>query len=269
MTYDDGLPPGWGGLGSQGQPKEPVVQPRPRGVIPVAAGFAVFMGGILGGLAGSLAGLALGVYDTADLLSLESTGDAFIRFLIMSSAGQFLAMGLLLAMFSRVSGTGNWARDYGMQVKGRDVFWIPLGTMVQLGSVILLALAAQALGIEVPTQEAAEAVEGSRSTLQQIGLGIMIIAVAPVIEEVLFRGLWLRAMVAKYGRTTAVIATSLLFGLAHLLDPSTAFLMPALVIVGIVLAAVTLRTGRLGPAIMIHVGFNLTTFVILLAPAGL
>ncbi len=264
MSYDDGLPPGWGGLNA----KRPVAVGSGDDdvTIPVAAGFAVFLGGLFGALAGSLIGLALGFYDVADLTSLEEASDGLIRFLIASSFGQFLAMALLLMMFSRFRGTGKWAIDYGLDIKSRDVFWMPLGTLIQILSIILVALLARALGVEVPTQEAAAAVEDSQSWGQQIALGILIVVVAPVVEEMLFRGLLLRAIMAKYGQMAAVVGTSVLFGVAHLLDPSAAFLVPALVLVGFVLAMVTLRKGRLGPAIMIHAGFNLTTFVILVGP---
>ncbi len=262
MSYDDGLPPGWGGVNAN----RPLVVGPDDETIPIAAGFAVFLGGLFGALTASMIGLAIGFYDVADLTSLDAPSDGLIRFLIVSSAGQFLAMGLLLVMFSRVRGTGKWSVDYGLDIKGRDVFWMPLGTLVQIISIILVALLAEALGVEVPTQEAATAVEDSQSLGQQIALGILIVGVAPVVEEMLFRGLWLKAILAKHGKMAAVIATSVLFGLAHLLDPSAAFLVPALVLVGFVLAVVTLRKNRLGPAIMIHAGFNLTTFVLLLAP---
>ena len=45
--------------------------------------------------------------------------------------------------------------------------------------------------------------------------------------------------------------------------------MPQLFIVGIVLAWVTLRNGRLGPAIFIHSGFNLLAALVLLIPSEL
>ena len=263
MDFDDGLPPGWNGLQADANPVEVEGTSAP---IPIAAGFAVLIGGLIGAVVGAVVGAQVGLYTATDLLSLESSS-VLIRFLIASSLGQFLSMGLLLWLFSRVRGTGRWTEDYLFRFRAKDVFWMPLGTLVQIVSIILVALVATGLGVEVPSQEAAEAIENSQSRSQQFGLFLVIVVAAPIVEELLFRGLWLRAFRARMSTVGAVVTTSLLFGLAHLLDPSAAFLVPALVLVGVVLAVVTIRTGRLGPAVMIHAGFNLTTFVILIAPS--
>jgi len=264
VSFDDGLPDGWAGLDAKGTPVDPEPESPP---IPIAAGFAVLFGGLVGAIAAASVGLIAGLFAESDLTALDVSSPGLIRFLIVSSAGQFVAMAALLAMFSRYRGTGNWRNDFLLRMRPKDVYWMPLGTLVQIVSILLVALVAFSLGVEVPSQEAAEAIEDSQSLAQQIGLFFVIVVAAPVVEELLFRGLWLRAFRARMGNTGAVIVTSLLFGLAHLFDPSAAFLVPALVLVGVVLAIVTIRTNRLGPAIMIHAGFNLTTFVILLAPS--
>lgn len=73
-----------------------------------------------------------------------------------------------------------------------------------------------------------------------------------------------------------MVITALVFTLFHLLglDPSrmlsaAAVVLPQLFIIGLVLAWVTLRTKRLGPAIFIHSGFNLLAAVVLLLPPEL
>jgi len=50
---------------------------------------------------------------------------------------------------------------------------------------------------------------------------------------------------------------------------ASAVVLPQLFIVGVVLAWVTVRSGRLGPAIFIHSGFNLLAAVVLLLPPEL
>jgi membrane protease YdiL (CAAX protease family) len=47
---------------------------------------------------------------------------------------------------------------------------------------------------------------------------------------------------------------------------SAAVFLPPLFLLGMLLAWVTLRTGRLGPAIFIHSGWNLLSAVVLLLP---
>ncbi len=73
-----------------------------------------------------------------------------------------------------------------------------------------------------------------------------------------------------------MVTTALVFSVFHLLglDPTrmlqaAAVVLPQLFIVGLVLAWLTLRTGRLGPAIFVHSGFNLLAAVVLLLPPEL
>jgi membrane protease YdiL (CAAX protease family) len=72
------------------------------------------------------------------------------------------------------------------------------------------------------------------------------------------------------------VVTALVFAAFHIigLDPSrllaaSAVVLPQLFIVGVVLAWVTLRTNRLGPAIFMHSGFNLLAAIVLLVPPEL
>jgi membrane protease YdiL (CAAX protease family) len=57
----------------------------------------------------------------------------------------------------------------------------------------------------------------------------------------------------------AVLVSSLVFAAIH----RQPLALPGLFLFGLVAAALTLRTGRLGPAWALHAGFNFTTLVIL------
>jgi membrane protease YdiL (CAAX protease family) len=101
------------------------------------------------------------------------------------------------------------------------------------------------------------------------------VVLAPVTEELTFRGVLLKTQSHRSPRMIMVI-TALVFTVFHLLglDPSrmlsaAAVVLPQLFIIGLVLAWVTLRTKRLGPAIFIHSGFNLLAAIVLLLPPEL
>ncbi len=83
---------------------------------------------------------------------------------------------------------------------------------------------------------------------------------APLVEELFFRGFVQRAAVARLGRVVGIAGTAVLFGLTHF----QLLQLPALVAFGLVLGLLADRTGRLGPSIATHVGFNATTVVSLL-----
>ena len=106
------------------------------------------------------------------------------------------------------------------------------------------------------------------------GAGFVVIAIAtvllaPAAEELFFRGLLLKGLVRLFtplrvaggartaGVVLAVIADGLLFGLAH----GEWVQLAGLAAFGIVLAAVSYRTGRLGMNMVAHATFNLVAIV--------
>jgi len=82
----------------------------------------------------------------------------------------------------------------------------------------------------------------------------MAIVLAPISEEIIFRGL-VQSMVRSYTDRpwVAIITTSVLFGLMHLSVYST---IPALVVLAAVLGYNYERTGRLLSSIVAHAAFN-------------
>ena len=98
------------------------------------------------------------------------------------------------------------------------------------------------------------------------GLGIVVLVLvvcvgAPFAEELFFRGLLLRAAERRFGtRRGARRRSTVVFGLAHL----QGIQLPALLVFGFVAGILTVRSGRLGPAIACHIGFNSWTVVQLL-----
>ena len=81
---------------------------------------------------------------------------------------------------------------------------------------------------------------------------ITIVVIGPVMEELLFRGIILRGFLARYKPVTAIIVSSLLFGLLHL-NP---YQFVAAMILGVIFAWLVLRTGSLWPSVFGHVLYN-------------
>lgn len=86
------------------------------------------------------------------------------------------------------------------------------------------------------------------------GVHSIIIAclVAPVLEEMLFRGLVLRSFLQQYSRKLAFLASALLFGMAHM--NIYQFLCASLL--GLVCAWLYDKTRSLWPGIALHAGSN-------------
>ena len=81
--------------------------------------------------------------------------------------------------------------------------------------------------------------------------GIVVAVVAPIVEELTFRGLGY-SLLARYGRWTAIIGTGLAFGLAHGLVNA----FPFLAAFGIGLAYLRSRVDSVYPGMIVHGLFN-------------
>jgi membrane protease YdiL (CAAX protease family) len=85
---------------------------------------------------------------------------------------------------------------------------------------------------------------------------VVIAGIAPVVEELTFRGLGFH-LLRRYGEWFAVGAVGLAFGLVHGLVEG----LPVLVLFGAVLALVRSRTGSVYPGIAVHVLFNTVSLI--------
>jgi membrane protease YdiL (CAAX protease family) len=81
---------------------------------------------------------------------------------------------------------------------------------------------------------------------------VVVAGVAPVVEELTYRGLGFAAVRDAFGNGAAVVVTALAFGLAHGLFIA----LPVLTIFGLILAWVRLTTGSIYPTIALHALFN-------------
>ena len=86
--------------------------------------------------------------------------------------------------------------------------------------------------------------------------GIAIAVLAPIFEELTFRGLGF-SLLRRYGEWTAIVAVGLFFGLAHGLVQA----LPLLVAFGVGLAFIRSRTGSVVPGMIVHGFFNATALI--------
>ncbi len=86
---------------------------------------------------------------------------------------------------------------------------------------------------------------------------------APVFEELVFRGVLLPVLVSKVGKIGGVLLSALIFALAHLSVGE----LPPLFVLGIGLGLMRLSSGRLFPCALMHSLWNGVTFASLLLVA--
>lgn len=132
---------------------------------------------------------------------------------------------------------------------------VPALVIASVGADILLVAAA----VLIPMPEAIksmvkEAAESSKLT-QFLGAVLM----APLAEELFFRGLVLRGYLGRYSTTKAVWASAVLFAAYHLNPWQAVVVLP----LGLGFAWLFLRTGSLVPGILAHATVNFwSTFLL-------
>lgn len=161
----------------------------------------------------------------------------------------------------------NWREAFGISEKPRSAvlagiaigcICLPMGWALQ--QVCFWLIHAMALqGIKPQEQEAVQALKTAISWWDRGALGFVTIVLAPVAEEILFRGVvytWIRQI--GFPRL-ALWGTAVLFGLVHL---NVLIFLP-LVALSVVLTMLYVRTGNLLAPIAAHAVFNLLNFLML------
>jgi hypothetical protein len=105
-----------------------------------------------------------------------------------------------------------------------------------------------------------EMVLRSKDPLALLLLATTAVVLAPLFEEVVFRGVLLPVLASSLGRAWGVFASALVFGVAHLSVGE----LPPLVVLGIGLGLLRLSSGRLIPCVLMHALWNGVTFANLL-----
>lgn len=111
-----------------------------------------------------------------------------------------------------------------------------------------------------PGEAAQELVDRIDGPVDLLILAFVVAVGAPLAEEFFYRGLLLQGFRRRLPDVAAILISSALFALVHI-DP---ILYPGTFLLGVVAAVATLRTGRLGLAWAMHVGFNGSTLLLLL-----
>ena len=176
---------------------------------------------------------------------------------VCSTVGLWVGLGGSALFASRTQGSGSLRTDFGLRLRPVDpLLGAPIGLAAQYVLGLAVVAAYQASGVSQKTinnlGQPAQQVAGLAHGWGDVILVLVVVVGAPIVEELFFRGLLIRALQARIGSVAAVVVSGILFGLAHF----ETLQLPVLVGFGVVLGVVALRTGRLGPGICAHAAFN-------------
>ncbi len=179
--------------------------------------------------------------------------------------GMFIGLAAGLALWRHHLG---W-RELGLRPFDRDFWWLPpvaaAGAWVAIIAygAVLTAVGADAA---VPEQEELEQLFQSPAVLPLTGVATVL--VAPLAEEIFFRGFVFAGLLRPFGLVGAMLGSGLIFAAFHVTGPETLGLILPFSLIGILFAWVYYRTGSLWLSIATHLLFNLVSFVALALLAG-
>lgn len=140
---------------------------------------------------------------------------------------------------------------------------------VMLGVMVATSALFNALGNPPPevAHELLEQMAREQNHLDFVLMLLMAVVAAPVLEEILFRGLIQTALLNELGteyRRTIILATAVFFGGMHA-SAAAWQTLPALAVFGVILGWLYERTGSLWPPILVHAAFNVLNVLMVMA----
>lgn len=206
-----------------------------------------------------LGGLVIGWLETPAAQQLI-TDESLATLIIQMFSFQIVGL-ILVHFFLREHGT-SWASGFGLRTPGRGralmlavvvaVVVLPVAWWLSL----LSAQALTALGWQPEQQSAVQTLQRDISLAHRIGMGMMAIMLAPVLEELLFRGI-LYPLIKQHGfPLVALWGTALLFAAVH---ANLMTLLP-LTFLALVLTLLYEATDNLLAPILTHSLFNAVNF---------
>ncbi|MEX0947510.1 MAG: CPBP family intramembrane glutamic endopeptidase [Acidimicrobiia bacterium] len=206
------------------------------------------------------AALALAPFITnGELLPRDEALATFVGLVFQTGA----AVGMLAFVALR-KGRGSLTADFGLRLRLADSGWLAAGFGLAIVSVAMVQPILELGGLEERSQDVVRIFDEA-SGLEAGLLAFGVLLIAPIGEELLFRGALLRSLQRRLPAERAIFVSALIFAVVHvLLDPGSGFAVPALLLLGLISAWRAVETRSLSQSIYLHAGFNLLAAIGLL-----
>jgi len=188
----------------------------------------------------------------------KNTTDAPVWVSMVLAASLWAPMIIGLWLLSDRLDARPFTDEYGLRFKMVDLIGVPVGVLAQLVVVRLVYWPLERGWPDVFSRSRVE--RNARDLYDQahggwlVGLVFIVVIGAPIVEELVYRGLLQGAMVRRFNDAVAVVAVAAFFAAIHFRWVE----FPGLFVFGLILGVCALRTGRLGMGIAAHMAFNAT-----------
>lgn len=194
----------------------------------------------------------------------STTGSVSFRVLAIGLVGAWAVYLIGIWLTSQRAGTGSLVADYGLAFRFTDVLGLGVGAVAQLVLIRLVYLPLEAIWPATFTQD--RLTENAQDLVDRAGgastwlLVAVVVIGAPFVEELFYRGLLQRPLAARFSDGPVIVGVAAVFAGLHFRPVE----FPGLFVFGLILGWAALHFRRLGPSMMIHVGFNLTGLLLVL-----
>lgn len=171
----------------------------------------------------------------------------------MEALSVVIANGLIISLALQLADIGyrDLFHDKGALPVSTHLLVLPLVLALVPGLMVVVAVLLELLAVVAPFSRWEE-ILSERPGGESLAMLVSVCVLAPVLEEMLFRGIVLRGFLARFPRWYAIAASAILFGAAHLnLQQFCVGL-----VLGLVLGWIHARTRSLLPCIALHAGYN-------------
>jgi uncharacterized protein len=236
----------------------PPPPPPPTPVFPLRAGVTV-----VAILAASLLAQKFALSPLMDAVNLPVGIVAMLGMIVV-----YLPPLLYCLYAARRWGEGDVLGSLGLRLKGRDIaigFATWIGTLIAMTIIRILLISA---GIPFTSNVGGSGGRVGRDRSIFLISSLIAVVVAPFVEELVFRGLALRAFRSRLNVPASLLIQGILFGCAHAdvrFGAGNIGLVIALSVAGISLGAIAAKCGRNGPNMIAHAFMNGFVFLILYA----
>lgn len=134
----------------------------------------------------------------------------------------------------------------------------PLAVVLGFCVLLLGGLLTHWLAGQHPVQQDVTVMASQASLGLRLLLVLLVVCVAPFVEELVFRGVLLSGLASRLPVTWAIVVSGLIFGGVHLPDFNFAWYpVPALILLGLALGWLRVYSRSLWPCIVLHATNNL------------
>ncbi len=191
---------------------------------------------------------------------LPDSADRPIWTLLLFNLGLWIGYLAFPVLVKRLSGSGPM-KDFNAKLNLAEAGWAAaIGVATQLLFLPVLYWVV----VRVLSGDPDSTAEALGDRINNVGDGLLfivaVVIVAPFVEEWFYRGMLLPTLSRRFGTVAGVVGSSVVFALVH----GEVILLPGLFCFALILAWLTTKTGRIGPAVVAHMAFNATTVVQLL-----